>query len=66
MAIDTRDKRASVLGTNNYSVLSLPLADGGLNAGDREHTAALYRGIAAITVTPRPYYYRLILIRRQD
>ena len=51
MAIDSRDKRASVLGL----VLGLgrvqPLADGALGAADRLHLAGLYRGIAAATPT---------------
>lgn len=47
MAIDTRDKRASILGYTGESAISYPVADSSLNAADREHVAGLYRGIAA-------------------
>lgn len=47
MAIDTRDKRASVIGFSRPSGMTLPNPDGGLNQGDRQQVAYSYRGIAA-------------------
>lgn len=51
MAIDTRDKRASVIGLDLPSGRVLPLP-GTLDSGDRLHLALLYRGIAASSPTP--------------
>jgi hypothetical protein len=45
MAVDTRDKRASVLGWGLASLLVLP-APGALDQGDRQQTAYSYRGIS--------------------
>lgn len=47
MAIDTRDKRASVVSFSRPSGLVMPNPDGGLDQGDRQQTAFTYRGIAA-------------------
>jgi hypothetical protein len=43
--IDTENKRRSAGGALATQVL--PLADGSLDGGDRQHAAFLYRGIAA-------------------
>lgn len=47
MPVDTRDKRASAIGVAQYYLVQGPLPDGTLNAGDRQHVAMSYRGIAA-------------------
>ena len=47
MAIDTRDKRASAIMPGMPWRGLLPVADSGVNAGDRQQVAFLYRGIAA-------------------
>lgn len=46
MAVDTRDKRASVLGLALASLLVLP-EPGTLDQPDRQHVAYSYRGITA-------------------
>jgi hypothetical protein len=46
MAVDTRDKRASVLGLGLAALLVLP-QPGTLDQGDRQQTAYSYRGIEA-------------------
>lgn len=46
MAVDTQDKRASVLGFGLASLLVLP-APGTIDQPDRQHVAYSYRGIAA-------------------
>lgn len=46
MAIDTRSKRASVLGVAIIA-LTLPLSDGSVDQPDRQHVAFSYAGIAA-------------------
>ena len=46
MAVDTRDKRASILGLGLASLLVLP-APGSIDQPDRQHVAYCYRGIAA-------------------
>lgn len=45
MAIDTQTRRRSVSGYSG--IVIAPLADGTINAADREHIAWLYAGIAA-------------------
>jgi hypothetical protein len=47
MAVDTRNKRASVLGIATAIALTLPLADGAVGQGDRQHVAFSYAGITA-------------------
>ena len=47
MAIDTRDKRASVLSFLMPWDDILPLADNVIDQGDRQHIAHMYRGIPA-------------------
>ncbi len=46
MAVDTRDKRASVLGLGLASLVVLP-SPGTLDQGDRQQTACCYRGVLA-------------------
>ena len=46
MAVDTRDRRASVLGLGLAALLVLP-APGALDQGDRQQLAYSYRGISA-------------------
>lgn len=47
MAIDTRSKRASVLGVGLAVTLALPLADGSVDQPDRQHVAFTYAGLEA-------------------
>jgi len=47
MAIDTKDKRGSVIGAFSPARRTLPTPDGSLNAADREQVGYCYRGIAA-------------------
>jgi len=49
--LDTRSKRASSVGILLPSILSLVLPDATISAGDRQHTAWTYSGIAAATIT---------------
>lgn len=50
MAVDTRDKRGSVI---NYLIRSLlPNPDGSLNQGDRQQVGLVYRGINASGAAP--------------
>jgi len=49
MDLDTRSKRASSVGLLLAFVLAPPLADGVIDAGDRQHSAHSYSGIAAQT-----------------
>jgi hypothetical protein len=50
MAVDTRSKRASVLGIGLAAALTLPLVDGTVGQADRQHVAFAYAGIAAEVV----------------
>lgn len=45
MPIDTRSKRASVLGLALSPLLTLPLADGTIGQNDRQGTAYSYSGL---------------------
>jgi hypothetical protein len=47
MAVDTRSKRASVLGIGLAAALTLPLSDGTVGQADRAHVALCYAGITA-------------------
>jgi hypothetical protein len=51
MAVDTRSKRASVLGIGLAAALTLPLVDGTVGQPDRQHVAFCYAGVAASTVS---------------
>ena len=46
MAIDTRSRRASVLGVAVAVALTLPLADGSVSTENRAHVAFCYAGLA--------------------
>lgn len=52
MAIDTRSKRASVLGLALAPLLTLPLADGTIGQADRQHIAYVYAGISTEVSAP--------------
>lgn len=64
MAVDTQDKRASVLGLGLAALLVLP-APGTLDQPDRQHVAFSYRGIdtTAIAIDPEPF---VITVEAQD
>ena len=47
MAVDTRSKRASVLGIGLAAALTLPLVDGTVAQADRQHVAFAYAGLIA-------------------
>lgn len=52
MAVDTRNKRASALACGLAFLTVLPAPDGlALDKGDRQQTAALYRGIEALATS---------------
>ena len=63
MAINTRSRRASVLGVTGAILLTLPLADGAIGQEDRQHLPFTYAGIAATvpTVITAPYWQSLLL-----
>lgn len=46
MAIDTRSKRASILGIGLVAALTLPFVDGTVGQPDRQHVAYTYPGIS--------------------
>lgn len=65
MPVDTRNKRASVLGLAQPSLLAPPAPDGTLGAPDRLHLAYLYAGIAAgAPVVVRPLIKQTVVMRR--
>jgi hypothetical protein len=45
--IDTRDKRASVLGLTLAALVLLPRPDAAIDQGDRQQNTVCYRGILA-------------------
>ncbi len=47
MAVDTRDKRASVLGLALAALVVLPQPAGAIDQADRQQVALCYRGILA-------------------
>jgi len=51
MPVDSRDKRASVLGFGLAALLFLP-APGAIDQPDRQHVAYSYRGLAASSPVP--------------
>ena len=54
MPVDTQNKRAAVLGFGLAVTLTLPLADGAVDADDRPHVAYSYPGIAvASPIAPK-------------
>lgn len=54
MAIDTRSRRAAVLGIAQAITLTLPLSDGAVGQEDRYHVAFSYPGIVANSPIPVP------------
>lgn len=50
MAVDTRSRRASVLGIGLAFTLTLPLSDGTVGQPDRQHVAFSYPGIQAAAI----------------
>jgi hypothetical protein len=67
MPVDTRNKRASVLGLAQPSLLAPPLPDGSITAPDRLHLAYLYAGIAASApVVVRPLVRQAVVLRRTN
>ena len=50
MAVDTREKRFSLIGYGLPFRLTLPVADGSFDVGDRLHLLGLYAGIVPATV----------------
>ncbi len=56
MAVDTRSKRASVLGIGLAAALTLPLSDGTVGQPDRQHVALCYPGITASNVDAAQAY----------
>ena len=64
MAIDTRDKRGSVIGLGLVSVL--PLANSDIDQADRQQTVHMYSGILAdapVIVVPGSILVSLITLR---
>ena len=64
MAIDTRDKRGSVIGLSLVSVL--PLADGSIDQADRQQVAHMYIGVLAdapVIVVPGSILVSLITLQ---
>lgn len=55
MAVDTKEKRLSMLNVGLPWWTTLPEADGAIDADDRLHLLGLYSGIAAVMVTG-PFY----------
>lgn len=52
--MDTRDKRASALACGLHFLVSYPVADGTVGAGDRQQISALYRAVLAAAAEPPP------------
>lgn len=55
MAIDTREKRQSASRAVNPFARILPVADGTIDQGDRQHAAGFYSGILAIAAAVLPF-----------
>jgi hypothetical protein len=60
VAVDTRDKRASVLGMGLPMGRVLPVRDGSVDEEDFEHVAYSYRGIQASAVVAPLIFLRLV------
>lgn len=54
MAVDSLRKRKSCIGFGLPFRLTLPVPDGALDQGDRQHAVGLYYGILAVTPSPVP------------
>jgi len=59
MAVDTAEKRYSMLNFGLPFFRALPQVDGGIEADDRLHLLGLYSGIAAAGGGVSLYYYLL-------
>lgn len=69
MAVDTRNKRASAIACRRLPWMRrfLPLADGTIDQGDRQHVAFVYRGILAgepVAVPDPPFMNKSFRILR--
>lgn len=64
MAVDTRDKRSSVVGITLPVPQVVPNPDASIDAADRQHVAWAYSGIAAAAPAP-PASGAGIIIRRR-
>ena len=57
MAIDTRNRRASVVGLAMAITLTLPAPDGTVSQADRQHVAVSYSGVkASAALSSRPQW----------
>lgn len=75
MAVDTRNKRASVLGIGLAFRLVLPAPDASVDTADRAHVAYSYAGLAADSPIPYrpsvrrtarvPYESRTVVVPRE-
>jgi hypothetical protein len=62
MAVDTRDKRASMIGLRSATPRLLPNPSGTIGAPARLHLLFLYSGIAAVVPTiPMAFRFTLIV-----
>ena len=59
MAIDTEDKRRSVIGI-------LPIADGTISGVDKQHVAGFYRGIPAAVPVVTPYPLNMSIVQSKE
>lgn len=61
MAIDTTEKKLSLIGFGRSHRLTLPFADGSLDQGDRQHLIGLYAGIlaGAVAVSQPDFVWQL-------
>jgi hypothetical protein len=66
MAVDSRSKRASVLGVGLAAAITPPLADGTVNALDQHHMAFAYRLQADEPAAPPPFSAYSLLYMAQD
>ncbi len=57
MAVDTRNKRASILGLALASAIVFPNPDGTIDNPDRQQTAYSYSGISSIPVVPTTGFF---------
>lgn len=59
MAIDTRNKRASILGVGLAAALALPAPDGAVVEADRQHVGFAYAAATggAVVVEPTPHAF---------
>lgn len=54
MAVDTRSRRAAVLGLVGGLAFTPPLVDGTIDQADRQHAAYCYPGILATALVTNP------------